>query len=81
MTALATVRRVIVVNVKVTKAWESPNNAVLAAGVARYPNARLIDWHSVGSRRPGLFWDDRIHLRPEGARVYAELIAAALTGP
>lgn len=78
MGILSGVPRVVIVNVKVPRDWESGNNAVFADGVARYPNAVLVDWHGASAGNPGLFWDDGIHLRPEGANLYASLIAQAL---
>jgi len=68
-------RRVIFVNVKVPRVWESPNNTVLTNGVKQYPNARLVDWRGASLHHPEYFWEDGIHLRPEGAQVYANLIA------
>ncbi|MGQ9682085.1 MAG: acyltransferase family protein [Anaerolineae bacterium] len=78
MQVLGPERRVLFVNLKEDRPWEEPNNAVIAAGVARYPNTRLADWRSVSLEHPEFFWDDGIHLRPEGARAYVELIVAAL---
>ncbi|MFN2284437.1 MAG: acetyltransferase, partial [Anaerolineae bacterium] len=69
--------RVVVVNIKVPRRWEGPNNAVLAEKIPQYANAVLVDWYSASIDRPELFWYDGIHLRPEGAAVYAALIAAA----
>jgi hypothetical protein len=34
----------------------------------------LIDWHNIGGAHPEYFYEDGIHLRPDGARAYAELI-------
>ena len=78
MQVLGPERRVLFINLKEDRAWEEPNNAVIAAGVARHPNARLADWRSLSLEHPEFFWDDGIHLRPEGARAYVELIVAAL---
>lgn len=78
MRVLAETPRVIVVNVKVPRAWEAENNRVLADGVRRYPNTVLADWRGASVNRPELFYDDGIHLRPEGARVYTDLIASQL---
>jgi lysophospholipase L1-like esterase len=78
MQALADVPKVVLVNVKVPRFWEGPNNSVLAEGSSRYPNTTVVDWHAASINRPELFWDDGIHLRPEGAAVYAELVAAAI---
>jgi len=78
MAELADAREVLVVNVKVPRSWETPNNAMLAEAVARYPKAVLVDWHAASEERPELFWKDGHHLRPKGAVVYADLIAQAL---
>jgi lysophospholipase L1-like esterase len=81
MQVLAGVRRVVFVNVEVPRPWESSVNTVLADGVKRYPNAVLVDWHTASGNRPELLWIDGIHLRPAGAQVYANLIAAAIQAP
>ena len=76
MGTLAGARRVVVLTLKVPRAWEAGNNAIIRAGVARYPNAVLADWQAVSAGRADYFWSDGIHLRPEGARAYATLVSA-----
>jgi hypothetical protein len=78
MAVLEGVRRVVFVNVNVPRAWERPNNEVLAEGVQRYPNAVLVDWYSASVEHPEYFVEDGVHLRIKGQRVYASLIAEAL---
>jgi hypothetical protein len=80
MQTLAGVPLVVVVNVKVPRSWQNGNNAVIADGVSRYPNTVLVDWYDASVNQPNLFWGDQIHLRPEGARAYASLIASAIYG-
>ena len=77
MTELKDARRVVVVNLKVPRRWETLNNKMLAASVKSYPNAVLVDWRGLSGDRPKLFWKDGLHLRPEGAKVYASLLAQA----
>jgi peptidoglycan/LPS O-acetylase OafA/YrhL len=81
MQTLADVRRVVFVTVKVPRRWETPNNAVIAEGVARYSNTRLADWHAATADHPELFARDGVHPQRAGARLYAELIAAAIQAP
>jgi hypothetical protein len=81
MAQLAGVRRVVIVTVKVPRRWEGPNNAMLVEGATRYPNVVLVDWHAASADHPELFRPDGIHLRPAGARLYADLIAAAVSTP
>lgn len=80
MALLADVNRVVFVNLKVPRGWEGPNNAVLAEGVTRYPNAVLADWYSTSLDHPQFFLDG-VHLRPEGAQAYVQLIAASVGAP
>ena len=78
MDVLSGSREVVFVNAKVPRRWEGPNNEVLAEGVERYPNAALVDWHGFSQERPQLFWDDGMHLRPEGAQAYTNLIVRTI---
>ncbi len=78
MRVLAGVRRVVFVNVNVPRAWEGPNNEVLAQGTRRYPNAVLVDWYSASVYHPEFFVNDGVHLRIKGQRVYADLISERL---
>ena len=72
------VPKVIFLTVKVPRMWEEGVNQTLTAGVAGMPNAVLLDWRSASIDRPELFYDDGMHLRPEGAAYYAELVNASL---
>ncbi|MBK9179377.1 MAG: acyltransferase [Acidimicrobiales bacterium] len=74
MQVLQGVPKVVVLNVRVTRGWESQVNQTVAAGASRYPNVVFLDWYNASAGRYDLFWDDDIHLRPEGAAYYAQLI-------
>jgi hypothetical protein len=79
MDVLKNVKKVVIVNAKVPRPWEDQVNEVLADGAKRYKKtAVLVDWHTIGGEHPEFFWDDGIHLRPEGALYYAQLIAGYL---
>jgi peptidoglycan/LPS O-acetylase OafA/YrhL len=77
--ALSGVRHVVLVNLRVPRPWEGPNNAVIAAAVQRSSNAVLVDWHAEAVAHPELLYDDHMHLRPQGAEQFAAMIAAALS--
>jgi hypothetical protein len=81
MGVLTDTRRVVFVNVNVPRAWEQPNNEVLAEGVERYPNAVLADWYSASVDHPEFFVEDGVHLSIYGQRAYANLIADHLEAP
>ncbi|MBI1376147.1 MAG: hypothetical protein GC157_01475 [Frankiales bacterium] len=56
--------------------YEDSSNAAIRAVVRRYPNARMADWNAVSEpHRSQWLWADGIHLRPEGCRAYARLVA------
>jgi len=81
MQILSGERRVVFVNDRAERAWTGPNNAMLAADVPRFANARLADWYDDSAGQSGLFWGDGIHLRPGGAALYAHLIADTVAEP
>jgi len=78
MEVFSAVRRVVVVNVRVPRPWEEPNNEVLADGVKRTPNAVLVDWNKLGSSHPDVFESDSVHLTQAGTQLLVEAIAAQL---
>jgi peptidoglycan/LPS O-acetylase OafA/YrhL len=78
MGVLADTRRVVFVNVNVPRAWEQPNNEVLAEGVRRYPNAVLADWYAASVDHPEYFVEDGVHLSIAGQRAYVDLISDKL---
>ncbi len=79
MADLAGVTRVVFVTVHVDRAWQDAVNAVLEAGVARYPNAVLADWAGLAAAHPEWFYSDGTHLPigGPGAQALAALIANA----
>jgi hypothetical protein len=82
MRVLAGVRKVLIVNLTVPPNVNDPiavpNNAVLADGVHRYPNAALVDWHSASAGHAEFFGEPSIHRTLQGAQAYADLIATYL---
>ena len=71
-------RRVLFLSLRVPRGWETGNNDVIARGVERHANFRLLDWRALSEDRPDVIWKDGIHLRPDGATYYAALVQAAL---
>jgi hypothetical protein len=81
MGILAGVHRVVILNDKVPRPWEGPNDALLAQAAHDYPSLHLVDWRGASAPHPDLFWDDATHLRPAGAAFYASLVAAQVSPP
>lgn len=80
MDALRDVRIVVWVNASVPRPWEEQTNKILRVMVPRYDNAWVADWRAAAAEHPELFWDDGYHPRADGARLYAEVVAAAIAG-
>ena len=78
MDMLSKVRKVLVLTAKVPRPWEEQVNDTITGEAKKYKNVVVIDWHSIGGAHPEFFYDDSIHLRPEGAAFYAQLIASNL---
>jgi hypothetical protein len=81
MTILSGASRVVFVNVHVDRPWQDPNNAVLASGVTRYPNAVVADWATLAAQNPAWFGADGTHLAIDGpgADALAQLVATTLS--
>jgi peptidoglycan/LPS O-acetylase OafA/YrhL len=75
MEILAHVRKVLIFNAKAPRPWEDQVNSTIQTEAKKYKNAVVIDWHTIGDAHPELFYEsDEIHLKPEGAQFYADLV-------
>lgn len=80
MAILAGASRVVFVNVHVDRAWQDPNNSVLASGAARFGRTVVADWNALADENPGwLYPATGTHLPPggTGAQALAALVAQA----
>ncbi len=80
MAALSDRKRVIVVNAKVPRRWESIVNQAIASGADRWPNVEIVDWNGFAADRPELFARDQVHLNPKGQAAYARLLDSVING-
>ncbi|TMK54462.1 MAG: acyltransferase [Actinobacteria bacterium] len=79
MQVLQGIQRVVFINLRVPRRWETPDNRTIAAGVRRYSNAVLLDWHNRWHEcGTNVFWSDGIHPTPSGAACYARMVATAV---
>ncbi len=74
MSILRDVPHVLFVNVRMPWSWEAISNATLRAGVARWPNASLLDWHQLVVDADYLFAPDGVHIGATGTEVYTQLL-------
>ena len=71
-------RRVLFLNAKAARPWESLANQQVADGVRRWPNAKLADWHNFSGGHPNWFITDGVHLTKAGQVAYAQFVLANL---
>lgn len=74
LSSLAAAKQVVLVNTHVPRDWEQQVNRLLAQAAADYPNVTLADWFSASKGHPEYFYEDGVHLRPEGAAAYTSLL-------
>jgi hypothetical protein len=68
------VERVVFINAHVPKRWQDPNNATLAAALAKYPKVILVDWAKASEHHREYFGVDGLHLTHAGAQAFAALV-------
>ncbi len=57
---------------------QSINNRLINALPTKYSNVKVLDWHTIVGQFPEYLYSDQTHLRPAGARFYADLIMQAV---
>lgn len=72
-------KKIILVNIRAPRDWESQTNKELAAAAERHPNVvALVDWYSASAGHDEYFYDDGIHLTNNGPEAYIGLIQDAI---
>jgi hypothetical protein len=77
--ALRGVRRVVLVNVRVDREWQSEVNDELRQAIVGWRNATIADWYDAASA-PGAVVDGT-HVSAQGAKLLAGVISRALRTP
>jgi hypothetical protein len=72
------VERVVFINVHRPIGWESYLNRKFVAGLARWPQAELIDWDAIAHGEQGWFIEDQTHLSYAGSAAYVDAIKQKL---
>ncbi|ATI52831.1 acyltransferase family protein [Bacillus tropicus] len=71
-------RKIIFINTRVPRPWESIVNERLKVIVTKYPNVTLVDWYAASAGKKDYFAPDGVHLTNVGAEAYAVLVAKAV---
>ncbi|MFJ8118327.1 acyltransferase family protein [Bacillus mycoides] len=68
-------RKIILINTRVPRPWESLVNEKLKEAASSYKNVVLVDWYSASAGNKAYFEPDGVHLTKIGAEAYAALVA------
>ncbi|PHA36395.1 acyltransferase family protein [Bacillus wiedmannii] len=71
-------RKIIFINTRVPRPWESIVNERLKVTASEYPNVTLVDWYAASAGKKDYFAPDGVHLTKVGAEAYAALVAKAV---
>ncbi|TEA82377.1 acyltransferase family protein [Bacillus thuringiensis] len=71
-------RKIIFINTRVPRPWESIVNERLKITASEYPNVTLVDWYAASAGKRDYFAPDGVHLTKLGAEAYAALVAKAV---
>ncbi|MEV2910975.1 acyltransferase family protein [Paenibacillus larvae] len=72
------VEEIVLVNMRAPVKWESKVNAMLEEISKTTPNVTLVDWYGASKGKDSYFEPDGTHLKPEGAKAYASLLAETI---
>jgi peptidoglycan/LPS O-acetylase OafA/YrhL len=72
-------RDVVLVNAFVPRPWQGEVNGMFAAAARRDRQVAVADWRHAIAGRTWLLWDDGVHPRPNGAPLYAQVVARAVS--
>jgi hypothetical protein len=80
MDELVDVPQVVLITNDVDRDYTAGNNALIYDAANAYANAEILDWQGLAPSCPGnCFYEDGIHLRPDGQAYYATLVGS-ITG-
>lgn len=82
MVPLGDVPLVLFVTVHVpSEVRQNTNNRRINELPNRYENVKVLDWYSIALAHPEYLYSDKIHIRVEGQKVYADLMMQAIGRP
>ncbi|MGM1049239.1 MAG: acyltransferase family protein [Bacillota bacterium] len=78
LSSLQNTERIYLVTTRVSKDWEDIVNSSIREIADEFENTKVIDWYVASEGRNDIFYQDGVHLKPEGAEFYASMIAEAI---
>lgn len=76
--SLSDAEQILLVNTRVPRKWEKNVNHNISKVSSEYSNTTVVDWYSASEGKDNFFYEDGVHLKPEGSKYYASLLAKAL---
>jgi peptidoglycan/LPS O-acetylase OafA/YrhL len=71
-------KRVVMMTVRVPREWQDSNNNIIRSAAAQFPNVTLVDWYTLSASHEGSWlYSDGIHLTPDGAIGYTNIVLGA----
>lgn len=69
---------IVILTTVMPDSWEDSVNKKIRKYAEESKGVTLIDWYAIAKSDKDLFYDDRTHPKPDGAFLYAQLIAKAI---
>lgn len=78
--AASKAQRVYLMTIKAPRDYAKRNNRVIRSCAAQFPPGRVfvIDWAKAATTHPSWLYSDGIHLRPAGAKGFAQLVVGSV---
>ena len=70
--------QILLINTRVPRKWQDNVNATLEKAAESRDNVILLDWYAASRSRDDYFYPDGVHLKPDGAKAYAELVSESV---
>ncbi|MCG7378699.1 hypothetical protein MH215_16955 [Paenibacillus sp. ACRSA] len=78
LTSLSDAKQVLVVTTRVPRRWQDIVNSNIEEVVPEFNNAKIVDWYTASEGKDEFFYQDGVHLKPDGSRFYASLLIEGL---
>ncbi|WP_411350096.1 hypothetical protein [Paenibacillus sp. WLX2291] len=76
--SLSSAKQVLLVTARVPKPWQDTVNDTMTQVGREFPNVQIVDWYGASAGKDQYFYNDGVHLKPDGSRYYTSLLVAAL---
>ncbi|ARF67806.1 hypothetical protein B7C51_08145 [Paenibacillus larvae subsp. pulvifaciens] len=76
--SLSGAERVLLVTTRVPKNWQDTVNSHIKEVASEFSNVKVIDWNSASEGKNDYFYNDGVHLKPEGCKYYVPLLIDVL---